>query len=124
MSKEQKLYRILIMIYVLIIANILLFVLEGVGYYLWFLSSILLLGLLLISERNKIFALIKSPKRFKISSGLIYLLVFFLSYPRHYQSYRHLNYALVVILQVINVIFFFLLFCIKEKDTNLVLKKD
>ena len=123
MSKEYKLYRVLTMIYVLTIGNILLFIFEGLSYYLCFLSSIILLFTLLINERMKVYNLIKWPKHFKISREWIYLLVFFICYYRHYQPYRHLNYAFVAILQLMNVLLFVLLFCVKEKDSKSVSTK-
>lgn len=118
MSKEYKLYRVLAMIYVLIINNIMLFIFEGFNYYLWFLSSILMQAVLLLNERIKMYRLLKWPGNFTISREWIFLIVFLISYPKHYQSYRHLNYFLVAMLQIVNVMFFTLLFCIKDKDSH------
>jgi hypothetical protein len=123
MSKEYKSYRFFIMIYVLVIGNFALLISEGANYYIWFLTSITLLGTLLIWESKKIYGLIKHPSQYKLSRESIFLLVFIIAYPRHYQEYRHLDYTYILILQVINVLLFIMIYCIKYKSAEMGKKK-
>ncbi len=118
MSKEYKAYRFLIMIYVLIVANFAILIAEGVNYYIWFCSSIALLIVLLISEREKVLNLIKHPTNYRLSRECIFLIAFVIAYPRHYQSYRHLDYGYVIALQLVNVILFIAIFCVKKNPLN------
>ena len=114
MTKEYKTYRYLVMLIEVIIAVALL-IAEGVNYYIWFCSSIGILTVLLIYERDKLLNLIKHPEEYKFSRESIYLLVFIYSYPKHYQPYRHVDYTYVLLLQLINVLLFIIIFCVKKK---------
>ena len=49
MSKEHEAYRFFILIYTVIIANFAVGITEGATYYAWFLTSVIILLLLLIS---------------------------------------------------------------------------
>ncbi len=118
MSKEYKAYRFLIMIYVLIVANFAILIAEGVNYYIWFCSSVALLIVLLISEKGKVLNLIKHPADYKLSRECIFLIAFIIAYPRHYQSYRHLDYGYVIALQLVNVLLFIVIFCVKKKSVE------
>jgi hypothetical protein len=116
MSKEYKAYRFFVMIYVLVIANFAILITEGFGYYIWFCSSIVLLSLLLIYEKDKVLNLMKHFAGYKLSRECIFLIVFVITYPRHYQLYRHLDYGYVALLQLVNVLLFILVFCVKKKS--------
>lgn len=118
MTKEYKIYRFLVMIYVVFIANFAVLYAEGVNYYIWFCSSIGILTILLIYERDKLLNLIKHPTEYKFSRESIYLLIFIYSYPEHYQLFRHIDYAYVVLLQLINVLLFIIIFCVKKRTSN------
>lgn len=116
MSKEYKAYRFFVMIYVLVIANFAILLAEGVFYYIWFFSSIVLLSVLLIYERDRFLNLKKHSAGYKLSRESIFLIVFVITYPRHFQLYRNLDYRYVGLLQLINVLLFIIVFCVKKKS--------
>ena len=118
MSKEYKAYRFFVMVYVLLIANFAVGISDGISYYLWFCSSITFLSVLLIKEKDKLLDLIKHPAVYTFSGESIYLLAFLISYPRHYQLSRHLDYGYVVLLQLINVLLFIAIFCVKRRSVE------
>lgn len=118
MSKEFKAYRFFVMIYVVIIANFAVLISEGATYYIWFLSSIVFLFIAIIKEKAKIYGLIKHPGNYRLSRECIYLIVFIITYPRHYMSYKYLNYSYVAVLQLINILLFVGIYCVKEKAAS------
>jgi len=67
---------------------------------------------LLIKEKDKLLDLIKHPTFYTFSGESIYLLAFLISYP------RHLDYGYVVLLQLINVLLFIAIFCVKRKSVE------
>lgn len=119
MSKEYQFYKKAILVYIIIIANGGVLLSEGFYYYIWFLSSIITLSILLIYEREKLLDLIKHPTEYKFSRESIYLLVFVFTYPRHYQFYRNLDYGFVAPLQLINVLLFIIVFCVKKRTSEM-----
>ncbi len=116
MSKEYKAYRFFVMMYVLVIANFAVLLSERTSYYIWFGSSILLLFGLLIYEKGKLLDLMRHSTTYKLSQHSIFLIAFIITYPRHYQQYRHLDYGYVVLLQIVNVLLFAIVFCVKKKS--------
>jgi hypothetical protein len=116
MSKEYQGYRFFILIYVLVIANFAVLITESTAYYLWFSSSLVLLSGFLIIGRSKCKAVLTYPFKYKFSRAAVFLIAFIITYPRHYQLFRHLDYTYVAIFQSINVLFFTAVFCIKRKS--------
>ncbi|MGX5689534.1 hypothetical protein [Arcticibacter tournemirensis] len=118
MSKEFEAYRFFVMIYVVVIANFAVLISEESVYYIWFLSSIVLLFMAILKEKTKIFDLIKYPNNFKFTRECVYLIVFVVTYPRHYESYKDLNYIFVGALQFTNVLLFFIVYCVNRKESK------
>lgn len=115
MSKEYIAYRYLLMIYVVLVANVAVLIATGFSYYLWFFSSILVLIIFSIIERGKIINLLGSIRDYQISKNCIYLIPFLITYPRHYQLSREVDYIFVALFQLLNVVLFFLVYGIEKK---------
>ncbi|MFH7000146.1 hypothetical protein ACHRVZ_19680 [Flavobacterium sp. FlaQc-57] len=119
MSKEYVFFRFFVFVLVVFVLNFMILVSGGNNFYYWFLTSISLLIFLLIKERSKIEGLLYKPFSVRITRQSIFLLAFFVTYHKHYQVYRHLNTFWIMMLQALNVIFFFLVFCIDKRDDKL-----
>lgn len=119
MSKEYKAYRFFMMIYVLIIANFAILISTGKSYCLWFFSSISGLSILLFIERKKVYSFVRHLGNYKLSRDGIFLLVFLITYPYHYQWSRGVDYSYIFILQLINVLLFFLTYCLVDKNAKI-----
>jgi len=119
MSKEYRFYRSLAMLYLVFIANFALLISEGINYYIWFCSSLVILIIFSILEKEKLLKMIKFPKELTLSRQWIYLIPFIIAFPRHYQSYRHVDYIYVGIFQLIYIVLFFIVFCVKRKNYNI-----
>jgi len=119
MSKEYKMYRFFILIYVILIANFAVTISEGTSFYIWFCSSIFLLLILTIYEFEKIKDLFSNSSDYKIAREAIYLIFFIIAYPRHYQLSRGSNQEYVILLQLINILLFILVFCFEKKKLSM-----
>ena len=118
MTKEYRTYRLLVIIYVVLIANNSLLFTEGIGYYIWFFTSIIALATVFIKERHKILDFTKNSADYKPSKALMFATPFIITYPRHYEAYRHLNHTHVILLQAINLLLFIAVFGVEKKDAD------
>lgn len=114
MTKEFFGYKFLTFIYMVLIANTGMLMADGKDYYIWAITSIALLVFLMFIERSKLLGFFKNFKTLAITRYWVFLLVFVISFPRHYQQSRGLNITAVGILQVMILLLFFFVFCTRS----------
>ncbi|RXK86452.1 hypothetical protein [Filimonas effusa] len=116
MTKEYKTYRLLVIIYVILIANNALLFTGGAAYYIWFLTSVIALATVLFKERHTVLDFTKNSSDYKPSKALMFATAFIITYPRHYEAARHLNHTHVMLLQATNFLLFIAAFGVEKKD--------
>ena len=115
MSSEYKIFRSTIFILVLVVLNFVILISNGIWYCVWFIVSILCLALIFINERKDVIKMLSKPYNIRFSRNAIFLIAFLIAYKNHYQMSREVDYILIAVFQLLNVVLFTLIYGIKKK---------
>lgn len=118
MSKEYKFLRFFSIIFLVLIVNSALLLAQETTYFIWSGLSIIILVSFLFKDRKKLLNLLSNPSTIKVSKYIIFLTVFLITYPSHYQIYTHVEYLYLVIFQLLNISLFVIVFCLETKDNS------